>query len=88
MYTISHISNVVIHFSYRLLFDQITGERLIRRSDDNEEALKTRLPAYHKMTSPLVDYYSKKGIHSAIDASQSPDVVFKSIRDVFMKCRK
>ncbi|CAK8683205.1 adenylate kinase 2, mitochondrial-like [Clavelina lepadiformis] len=66
--------------------DDITGERLIRRSDDNEEALKTRLAAYHKMTSPLVDYYSKKGIHSAIDASQSPDVVFKSIRDVFMKC--
>ena len=67
---------------------QVTGEPLIKRSDDNETALKTRLKAYHEMTSPLVDYYTKKGLHSAIDASQSPDTVFKSIRDVFQKCRK
>lgn len=70
----------------KLMSDDVTGEPLIKRSDDNETALKTRLKAYHEMTTPLVDYYSKKGLHSVIDASQSPDVVFKSIRDIFLKC--
>nr|CAB3220765.1 adenylate kinase 2, mitochondrial [Phallusia mammillata] len=66
--------------------DDVTGEPLIRRSDDNETALKTRLEAYHKMTSPLVDYYSKKGIHSSINAAQSPNIVYKDLCDTFMKC--
>ncbi|KAL7980628.1 hypothetical protein Chor_001782 [Crotalus horridus] len=65
--------------------DDVTGESLIRRSDDNEAALKTRLKAYHTQTSPLVDYYSRRGIHTAIDASQSPDVVFASILAAFSK---
>ncbi|KAM9032762.1 adenylate kinase 2, mitochondrial isoform X1 [Sarcophilus harrisii] len=65
--------------------DDITGEPLIRRSDDNEAALQTRLKAYHSQTTPLVKYYSKRGIHSAVDASQSPDVVFASILAAFSK---
>lgn len=66
-------------------FSQVTGEPLIRRSDDNETALKTRLKSYHTQTSPLVSYYSKRGIHTAVDASQSPDVVFASILAAFTK---
>ena len=41
--------------------DDITGEPLIQRSDDNAETLKKRLKAYHNQTSPVVDYYKKKG---------------------------
>ncbi|KAK3589230.1 hypothetical protein CHS0354_020091, partial [Potamilus streckersoni] len=62
---------------------QITGEPLIRRSDDNEEALKKRLEAYHQQTKPLVDYYAKKGIHTAVDASMKPNLVFETIRAAF-----
>ena len=40
---------------------KVTGEPLIRRSDDNAETLTKRLVSYHQQTSPLVDYYSKKG---------------------------
>lgn len=58
---------------------------MIRRSDDNEEALKSRLKAYHDQTRPLVDYYSKRGLHVAIDASQKPTTVFSSIREAFEK---
>ncbi|KAK2498353.1 hypothetical protein MC885_021832 [Smutsia gigantea] len=65
--------------------DDITGEPLIRRSDDNEKALKIRLEAYHTQTIPLVDYYSKRGIHSTINAAQTPDVVFASILAAFSK---
>jgi len=35
---------------------------LIRRADDNVDALKKRLESYHKQTSPLIDYYQKKGL--------------------------
>nr|XP_011761597.1 adenylate kinase 2, mitochondrial isoform X3 [Macaca nemestrina] len=65
--------------------DDVTGEPLIRRSDDNEKALKIRLQAYHTQTTPLIEYYRKRGIHSAIDASQTPDVVFASILAAFSK---
>ena len=65
--------------------DDITGEPLIRRSDDNAEALKKRLDAYHNQTKPLVDYYSKKGLHTAVDASQPPKTVFAAIQAIFAK---
>lgn len=59
--------------------DDVTGEPLIQRSDDNPEALKKRLDSYHKQTKPLVDYYSKRNLHTYIDAAQSPDKVFSII---------
>lgn len=66
---------------------QITGEPLVRRSDDNEATLTKRLEAYHKQTSPLVDYYKKRGLHSRIDAAETPDVVFTSVLNEFEKAR-
>jgi adenylate kinase len=41
--------------------DDVTGEPLIQRSDDNAETLKKRLKSYHDMTSPVVDYYKRRG---------------------------
>lgn len=41
-------------------FDDVTGEPLIKRSDDNAELLKKRLAVYHDQTSPLISYYQKK----------------------------
>ncbi|XP_052439336.1 adenylate kinase 2, mitochondrial isoform X1 [Carassius gibelio] len=63
--------------------DDVTGEPLIRRSDDNETTLRSRLESYHKQTAPLVHYYSDRGLHTAVDASQSPDLVFASILAAF-----
>ncbi|CAL4091032.1 unnamed protein product, partial [Meganyctiphanes norvegica] len=68
--------------------DDITGEPLIRRSDDNPETLTKRLVAYHTQTSPLVDYYSKKGLHTRVDASKAADEVFKSINTIFENAKK
>ncbi|XP_059810637.1 adenylate kinase 2, mitochondrial isoform X2 [Hypanus sabinus] len=63
--------------------DDVTGEALIKRSDDNEETLKSRLASYHTQTKPLVSYYQKKGLHTAIDAAQSPEVIFSAILAAF-----
>lgn len=63
--------------------DDITGEPLMRRSDDNAEALKKRLEAYHQQTRPLASYYALRGIHYKINAAQSASVVFENIDEIF-----
>jgi len=70
------------------MIDDITGEPLKRRSDDNKEALRTRLEAYHKQTAPLVEYYQRKGIHTSVDASKPAKHVYESILSVFRKKSK
>lgn len=37
--------------------DDITGEELKVRNDDQEEIIRKRLLAYHTMTTPLISYY-------------------------------
>lgn len=38
--------------------DDVTGEDLIQRDDDQEATVRKRLEVYHAQTKPLVDYYS------------------------------
>ncbi|XP_055308341.1 adenylate kinase [Sitodiplosis mosellana] len=67
--------------------DDVTGEPLIRRSDDNVEALKKRLETYHKQTKPLADYYALRGLHYKIDAARSASAVFENIDSIFLRTR-
>ena len=39
--------------------DDVTGEDLIQRDDDQEDTVKARLKVYHDQTEPLIAYYSK-----------------------------
>jgi adenylate kinase len=39
--------------------DDLTGEELIQRKDDEEATVRTRLQVYQDQTRPLVDYYSR-----------------------------
>jgi len=92
---VSRITGRLIHpasgRSYHKIFnppketmkDDITGEPLVQRSDDNAEALKKRLVTYHQQTAPVVGYYQKTGIWKGIDASQEPGQVWKSLLGVF-----
>ncbi|KAE8751501.1 hypothetical protein FOCC_FOCC001748 [Frankliniella occidentalis] len=66
--------------------DDITGEPLIRRSDDNVDSLKKRLSTYHEQTKPLVDYYKRQGIHYRLEASLPADLVFQRIKKIFGRC--
>jgi len=91
---ISRITGRLIHpssgRSYHKLFnppkvemkDDLTGEPLIQRSDDNADALSKRLITYHKQTEPIVEYYKKTGIWNGVDASQNPKNVWNDI----LKC--
>jgi adenylate kinase len=48
--------------------DDLTGEPLIQRKDDNAEILKRRMQAYHGQTSPILEYYRQKNILKTINA--------------------
>lgn len=54
--------------------DDVTGEALIQRKDDEEATVKKRLDVYHSQTEPLVAYYSRWATegdaHAAIPAPQ------------------
>ncbi|KAJ1959140.1 Adenylate kinase 2 [Dipsacomyces acuminosporus] len=59
--------------------DDVTGEPLEHRPDDNPESFKLRLEQYHGLTKPLLEYYSSRGILSAFAGSTS-DIIFPQIR--------
>ena len=37
--------------------DDVTGEPLVQRPDDQEETIRNRLSVYHQQTEPLINYY-------------------------------
>jgi adenylate kinase len=65
------------------MVDDVTGEPLIQRSDDNVETLRKRLTAFHQQTGPVIEYYKKQGIWTPIDGAQSPSVVWDNLQKVF-----
>ncbi|KAI1187697.1 adenylate kinase-domain-containing protein [Nemania serpens] len=68
--------------------DDLTGEPLVQRSDDNADALKKRLGTYHAQTAPVVGYYKKTGIWKGIDASQEPGRVWNDLLKIFDESEK
>ena len=61
------------------MLDDETGEPLMQRKDDTEEALKSRLENYHAMTVPILDHYGPADIVHNIDANRPPPEVWSSI---------
>ena len=57
------------------------GSEFRRRTDDNEDSLKTRLMAYYKETSPLIGYYYAKEMLTSIDGLAEIDHVQSSISE-------
>ena len=51
------------------------GGALEQRKDDSEAVIVKRLAVYHQQTSPLVQFYTLKGIVKTLDASASMDAV-------------
>lgn len=52
------------------------GGKLIRRADDEPDAIRTRLAAYRRQTAPVVDWYKSNGTPvTVIDAVGTPDEV-------------
>lgn len=54
----------------------------LQRSDDNEEAFRTRLVSYYRETSPLIGYYYAKGIRVSVDGLLDIETTHKRISEV------
>lgn len=46
--------------------DDLTGEPLTHRADDNEVAVKARLAIYHEQSAPLIEYYQASTIETTV----------------------
>lgn len=55
------------------------GGELYQRKDDNPETVQNRLDVYENQTSPLIEYYTKKGVIINVAGEGTPDEVFASI---------
>ncbi len=53
--------------------DDVTGEQLVQREDDNEATVRDRLKVYHEQTAPLIDYYKS---WAAQDPASAPEYVY------------
>mmetsp|Transcript_68380 Transcript_68380/g.222426 ORF Transcript_68380/g.222426 Transcript_68380/m.222426 type:complete len:340 (+) Transcript_68380:110-1129(+) len=64
------------------MLDDETGEPLMQRPDDTEEALGKRLKAYHGETAPILAHYEPKGVVRRADADCMPQEMWARIRPV------
>ena len=55
------------------------SSQFVRRRDDNEEVVRSRLKAYHAQTEPLIHYYNRQGKVRTVDGMADIGIVEKQI---------
>ena len=55
------------------------GGKLLYRADDNEQTIRQRLEAYHKQTSPLIEFYRAQGVLHEVDGNKDPAAIAKGL---------
>ncbi len=55
------------------------GGKITTRDDDNEETIQNRLQVYKNQTSPVIEFYKKRGNFIRIDGNKSVEQVYLSI---------
>ncbi len=56
------------------------GDKLESRTDDNAEAIRTRLATYRASTEPVVGFYRSQGLLREVDGGQTVDEVFQGLQ--------
>jgi len=67
------------------LCDTCGSKEFIRRSDDKEETIRTRLKVYDDKTVPVFSFYKEKGVLYEIDGMKNPQEVQSSIESILSK---
>lgn len=57
--------------------DDVTGEPLVRRSDDDEETYRQRHKNFIDTSTPLLDHYANKGVLWEVDGLSSDEITPK-----------
>jgi adenylate kinase len=71
-----------IYFSPQAELDACiaAGGELVRRKDDNEETIRTRLEVYERETAPLIDYYRGRDLLVTVPAEGEFDEVYDRLK--------
>jgi adenylate kinase len=59
--------------------DRCGSTQFVRRKDDNEQVVRSRLKAYHAQTEPLIDYYTQQGKVRTVNGMADIETVEKEI---------
>jgi adenylate kinase len=59
------------------------GSGLYQREDDRPEAIRVRMDAYEKSTSPLTEYYQRQGLLVSIVAEGTPEEIYQRTLEAF-----
>lgn len=59
--------------------DDVDGSPLYQREDDKPETVKHRIEVYYEQTSPLIEYYRKRGKLVEIDGTQEIEKVTEDL---------
>ncbi len=62
--------------------DKCGSTEFSRRSDDNPEAVRSRLAAYRDQTAPILPFYSDKGVLQSVDGMGGMEEVFDQIKEI------
>jgi len=57
------------------------GEKLFKREDDNEEALRKRLEIYHRDTKPILEHYDSIKIDGTKDIEKVTEDILKQLEN-------
>jgi len=61
--------------------DDVTGELLVRRVDDNEEVYRARWKKFQETSEPLLEHYARKGLLWEVEGMSSNEISPKLIRE-------
>lgn len=62
--------------------DDVTGEPLTQRSDDDEETWRTRLKKWQETSTPLLEHYRDKGVLWSVEGNSSDEIWPKLVGEV------
>lgn len=68
--------------SSETMLDDETGDVLVQRADDTEEALKSRLASYHSMTVPLLEHYKDRVVKLDANQTKPMDAIEADVNDL------
>jgi len=61
--------------------DDVTGEKLTRRADDNPEVWKARLATFKASSEPLLEHYDKMGVLVTCSGNSSDEITPKLLKE-------
>lgn len=64
------------------------GGELYQRKDDNPETVQNRLDVYNAQTTPLIEYYTKKGVLFNVESNSTPEDVFQKVSEKLDSMKK